>query len=433
MRKSETNLSSTALLGELADGVGGEIGTVFLERVVNALRQAMDAHLVLITVGDGLPASRAEATYALRNGLADSDVAYSLAGTPCECVYRGETFTVPSALAKRFPREKGWEGYIGVPIRDRNQIVVGNFAVFSEAPINKPDLATQIVKIFGARIEAEMQYRALIEERDFLIENLQSANESIEVRNKALHAANQFKTSILGMVAHDLRNPLAAIIAKAELLQARIHNKSLDPKKADTDLEKITNNAERLSEIISSTLLRCRTDSASLQLYRNKTDVERLVRQAIESNAEGARQKVIDIALTSAGDCTASLDESLCLEAIDNLISNAIKYSFSGANVRVNIESDSEFVVVAVRDQGQGMTEDDLKRAFGAFQVLSAKPTGGESSTGLGLCNVRQIARAHGGEVTAKSEGPGKGSVFSLRLPKSDLVTLNTESQSLQG
>lgn len=433
MRKSESHLSSVAVLGELADGVGGEIGPVFLKRVVHALHEAMDAQLVLITVGDGKPAKRAEATYALRNGLADSGIAYTLEGTPCECVYKGEVFTVPNALAKRFPRDKGWEGYVGVPIRDRTQEVVGNFALFSRTPINKPELATQIVRIFGARIEAEMQYRTLIKERDSLIKNLEAANESIEFRNKALHDANQFKTSIMGMVAHDLRNPLAAIIAKAELLQARLRKKSLDAERADKDLEKITNNAERLSAIISSTLHRCRVDSAGLQLCRRQTDVVRLVRQAIDSNAEGAQSKVIDIVLTSDSDCSAFLDESLCLEAIDNLISNAIKYSFTGTKVRVNIDCKSEFAVVTVRDQGQGMTNDDLKRAFGAFQKLSAKPTGGESSTGLGLSNVRQIARAHGGEVDVASEGPGSGCLFTLRLPKKVLVTSNTDPLTVPG
>ncbi len=422
MRTLERDFSENDLLNALADGVGGEIGTIFLKRVVHTLSWAMDAQLVLITIGDGKPAKRAEATYALRNGIADDSIAYRLKGTPCECVYGGEVFTVPRALAKRFPRESGWEGYIGVPIRDRDREVVGNFAFFSKDPIKQPELATQIIKIFGARIEAEMQYRALLEERELLIKKLRSANHSIELRNKALHDANQFKTSILGMVAHDLRNPLSAIMAKAEVLQARLRRSTFDAERADSDLEKITNNAERLSAIISATLHRCRSDSAEMQLRPKQTDVPGLVRQAIDNNSENAERKTISLSLTSEADCTAFLDESLCLEAIDNLISNAIKYSLAGTQVRVCIENDGDFISVIIRDQGQGMTRDDLKRAFGAFQTLSAKPTGDESSTGLGLNNVRQIAHAHGGEVTAASEGPGMGSEFTLRLPTKEVV-----------
>ena len=78
-------------------------------------------------------------------------------------------------------------------------------------------------------------------------------------------------------------------------------------------------------------------------------------------------------------------------------------------------------IIIRVTDQGAGLSPEDLSRLFGRFQRLSAKPTAGESSTGLGLSIVKRIVDMHGGEVTAASEGPGKGSTFSITLPASEM------------
>jgi signal transduction histidine kinase len=104
-------------------------------------------------------------------------------------------------------------------------------------------------------------------------------------------------------------------------------------------------------------------------------------------------------------------------EAIDNLISNAIKYSPVGGNISVQVDQDSNNTVIRVVDEGAGLSPEDIGRLFGRFQRLSAKPTAGESSTGLGLSIVKRIVDMHGGEVTANSAGPGQGSTFTITLP----------------
>ena len=413
----ETLIGSGTTLRAMAVGVGGEIGTTFLERVVLALREAMDAELVLITLGEGKPATHAQAVFALKSGVPKNDIAYSLDGTPCELVYEGQTLVVPDGLEKRFPREVGRAGYVGVPIRNASNAVIGNFAVFSKVPIAAPDMARDIVRIFAARVEAEMQHRVLISERDALIADLKSVNESVTIRNQALHDANEFKTGVLGMVAHDLRNPLSVIVAKVELLQARLRKPEIDEDKIQGDLEKVMKSADRLTDIIEATLTRCRSDSAEVELHLRRTEVTSLVRQAVANNAGDARRKQIDLEISAEGQLHAVLDESLCLEAIDNLISNAVKYSPIGKRVWIEVRANDGMVEVRVQDQGLGMTEDDLKQAFSPFKTLSAKPTAGEKATGLGLCNVSQIAVAHGGEIKAESDGKGKGTLFTLRLP----------------
>jgi len=108
-------------------------------------------------------------------------------------------------------------------------------------------------------------------------------------------------------------------------------------------------------------------------------------------------------------------------EAIDNLVSNAIKYSPIGGRISVLVSRDDASIIIRVTDQGAGLSPEDLGRLFGRFQRLSAKPTAGESSTGLGLSIVKRIIDMHGGEVTAESEGPGKGSTFSITLPATEM------------
>jgi signal transduction histidine kinase len=108
-------------------------------------------------------------------------------------------------------------------------------------------------------------------------------------------------------------------------------------------------------------------------------------------------------------------------EAIDNLFSNAIKYSPIGGKITVVVNHEGENTVIRIADEGAGLSPEDLGRLFGRFQRLSAKPTAGESSTGLGLSIVKRIIDMHGGHVTANSAGPGQGSTFTVTLPATEM------------
>jgi signal transduction histidine kinase len=101
---------------------------------------------------------------------------------------------------------------------------------------------------------------------------------------------------------------------------------------------------------------------------------------------------------------------------MNNLISNAIKYTYPGGRVRVYCEAQSELIVTHVEDTGQGLNEKDLRDIFSSFKKLSARPTAGESSTGFGLAIVKKIVELHHGKVWVESEH-GKGSTFSFSLP----------------
>jgi signal transduction histidine kinase len=101
-------------------------------------------------------------------------------------------------------------------------------------------------------------------------------------------------------------------------------------------------------------------------------------------------------------------------------VSNAIKYTPVGGEMELSMSVGADGAVISVRDQGAGLSADDLSRLFGRFQRLSAKPTGGESSTGLGLSIVKRIVELHGGSISAESAGLGRGATFTIRLPVAD-------------
>ena len=131
-----------------------------------------------------------------------------------------------------------------------------------------------------------------------------------------------------------------------------------------------------------------------------------------------AEKKSQTIELDLAQNCLAELDIERMREVFENLVSNAVKYSPKGKRIQVSLmQASEETVRIAVKDEGQGLTEADKEKLFGKFQRLSARPTGGESSTGLGLSIVKQLVELHGGKVWAESEGKDNGATFFVELP----------------
>ncbi len=206
----------------IAQSVAGEVGTDFLGALVRSMREAMDVAVAIITRGVGEPPSRARASWSWRKGDRQFPEEYELEGTPCSLVYKGQNLLVPEQLWRLFPREAGLEGYCGVPLKDAGGKVIGHFSVMSEVPIGNPERTEGMMRIFALRVEAELQRIEQERERERLVERLSRALERLGTLHQATKRANAFKTEMLGMVAHDLRNPLAAIVSRVELIGALI-------------------------------------------------------------------------------------------------------------------------------------------------------------------------------------------------------------------
>jgi signal transduction histidine kinase len=186
-------------------------------------------------------------------------------------------------------------------------------------------------------------------------------------------------------------------------------------------VDHIRDATKRLTTMVDHLISDAMADAFDITIRREPVDVAALAQEVAEANQPLAVNKQQTISVTAPPNIVTMCDTDRIREAIDNLVSNAIKYSPIGGKIAVVVSHEDNNTVIRVTDEGQGLSPEDLGRLFGRFQRLSAKPTAGESSTGLGLSIVKRIIDMHGGEVTAESDGPGLGSTFTITLPATEL------------
>jgi signal transduction histidine kinase len=244
------------------------------------------------------------------------------------------------------------------------------------------------------------------------------ANKRLAAQREQLRSSNRFKSEVLGTVAHDLKNPLGVILGRAEILSDLLEAKRLQVEPARAQVEHIRESAKRLAGMVDLLIADAMNDALDITVRREPIDLSHLVGEVVEANRPLAERKGQRITLERPDTLPAVGDQDRLRDAVDNLLSNAIKYSPTGGRIEIGVGERQGRVRVAVRDHGPGLSPEDLSRLFGRFQRLSAKPTGGESSTGLGLSIAKRIVELHGGEIEAASDGPGTGTTFSILLPQ---------------
>ncbi len=298
----------------------------------------------------------------------------------------------------------------------------------AERPLSETDRS--LVEIFSSRLSIAFDnvilYQQLHEANTQLEDRvaqrtraLMQANRRLSSQWLRLQRANGFKNEILGTVAHDLKNPLGVILGRTEMLTELIST-GASKESVTSQIEHIRDAAKRLTIMVDHLISDAMADAFDITIRREPVDVAALVSEVANANQPLAVNKQQTITVSAPSNVITMCDTDRIREAIDNLLSNAIKYSPIGGKIAVAVSQDSASTVIQVADQGAGLSPEDLGRLFGRFQRLSAKPTAGESSTGLGLSIVKRIIDMHGGEVSANSEGPGKGSTFTITLPATE-------------
>ena len=298
----------------------------------------------------------------------------------------------------------------------------------AERQLSETDRA--LVEIFSSRLSIAFDnvilYQQLHEANTQLEDRvaqrtraLMQANRRLSSQWLRLQRANSFKNEILGTVAHDLKNPLGVILGRTEMLTELISAGS--PKENVTaQVEHIRDATKRLTTMVDHLISDAMADAFDITIRREPVDVAALVTEVTETNMPSAVNKQQTISISAPPNFVTMCDADRIRETIDNLVSNAIKYSPIGGKITVAVTHEGPNTVIRVTDQGAGLSPEDLGRLFGRFQRLSAKPTAGESSTGLGLSIVKRIIDMHGGHVTAQSPGPGQGSTFTVTLPATE-------------
>jgi signal transduction histidine kinase len=248
-------------------------------------------------------------------------------------------------------------------------------------------------------------------------QELTNANRRLAAQWARLRQANAFKSEILGTVAHDLKNPLGVILGRTEILKEMITAAGALNENVKGQIGYIRDAANRLTEMVDDLVSDAMADALDITIRREPIDISVLVQEVAEANRPLAARKEQTITIAAPPNHAAICDADRIREAIDNLVSNAIKYSPIGGAIDLLVAQEDGGIIVQVSDQGAGLSPEDISRLFGRFQRLSAKPTAGETSTGLGLSIVKRIVDLHGGRIEVDSAGPGKGATFKMTLP----------------
>lgn len=243
-------------------------------------------------------------------------------------------------------------------------------------------------------------------------DNIQQKNEQLMNRNAQLLALNEDKNQLVSILAHDLRAPLNHIISISSLLDG--DGLSDEDRKF---MNIIDDSARTMSQMITKILDVNALEQNKSAVLREKVGVRHILADVVNRYRQAASKKMINLDVNYPGtEVIIHTDHLLLFLVLENLLSNAIKFSPQKSVIVIKAEEDERSILFSIQDEGPGFTEEDRQHIFGRFKKLSAQPTGGETSTGLGLSIVKKYVNDLGGQVWLESE-PGKGSVFYVSLP----------------
>lgn len=259
-------------------------------------------------------------------------------------------------------------------------------------------------------------YETLVEKNKELTDanvNLRLMQKELEKKNIQLEKLNAQKDKFLGTAVHDLRNPLGVINSYSQFI--------LDTMDADDDrrelISSIKSTSEFMQQLVNDLLTISAFEIGTLNLKLQYIDLVAFVKYNVSLNQILAEKKGIQLIFESEENLPEiEVDVTKLEQVLNNLISNAIKFSYSDSQVMVNVYQEEDQLILKVADEGQGIPKEDQQKLFKPFQDISVKSTGGERSTRLGLLIVREIVEGHGGRIWVESQ-VGKGATFYVSLP----------------
>ena len=248
---------------------------------------------------------------------------------------------------------------------------------------------------------------------------IEMANTQLAEQNQQLHDLNEEKNEILGIVAHDLKNPIGALRSYGEMISLD----EISPSEIQNIGESIVQTSNRMLELVNNVLNANTIESGKMHLMLTVLEAAPIVEMLVDEYIGKAVEKGLTLHFMNLADAASTqiqVDESAFMQIIENILSNAVKYSPYNKNIWIRINkkerSQQQWVVIEIQDEGPGFTNEDKEKLFGKFARLSARPTGGEHSTGLGLSIVKKLVELMNGTVRCEST-PQKGATFTLEFP----------------
>jgi signal transduction histidine kinase len=244
--------------------------------------------------------------------------------------------------------------------------------------------------------------------------------ERLKMSNEKLKELDKMKSDFLGIVSHDFRSPLSSIILAAKALLKR--PETADARRITEYMTVIVDQANKLMTLAEDTLSITRMEAGQLNYFFNMVSVERLIKDSV-AMVNISKRHVLTYDIEPRAEYVRG-DQTKLRQVLQNLVSNAVKYSPAGGNVSIHATSHSaEQLLVTVTDQGIGIPEDQIDHLFQKFSRINTPQAREIKGSGLGLWICREIVKAHGGQIWVESV-PGKGSTFSFTLKKAHVDTI---------
>lgn len=264
--------------------------------------------------------------------------------------------------------------------------------------------------------KARMLLELSAQERDNAVNNtlLRDLILRYALSERSLIELNELKNRFLGIAAHDLRNPLTSIRGFSDLLLGEVVGTLNEEQREFMTL--IREVSQDMLNLLNDLLDVSNIESGKLVLSPEMASLKGLCEERIHLNEVIAAEKGIQYHRDLQDIPELRFDRTRIGQVVDNLLSNATKFSPKGSQVAIALTQDGDSVIFSVSDQGPGVPVEEQNRLFGEFQKGTARPTGGEKSTGLGLAIAKRIVETHGGKIWVESDPP-KGATFRFSLP----------------
>lgn len=267
-------------------------------------------------------------------------------------------------------------------------------------------------------VELELSSGIYLKITSFPVDNSEGPGEGMVLLHQDVtveHQIAETRQDFVSMLSHDLRNPLAAIIATLEL--------SLDGSLGDLNdnqrqfLGSAMNDSRRMLEMLNDLLDGYKYEAVELKLEKTQFDVTHLISKLVSDFSPIAKERQIELFQDTPIDLTVMADENKLSRVVSNLLSNALKFTPKGGRIIVSAADRKQTVQVAVQDTGEGIAAEELERVFEKFYQVEKRRLGRKTGTGLGLPLCKKLVEAHGGRIWVESQS-GKGSKFIFTLPK---------------
>ncbi len=277
----------------------------------------------------------------------------------------------------------------------------------------------EVLIFVGQDMSDTRRYETMIESllADSKLKNIQleEANAQLEIKNSELFELNTLKTEYISIASHDLRTPISQIMGLSQLLLR--DSKNPPTKKQKKLLDKILESAEFQLSLVSDILDITKVETGHMKLELELTDINSLIKRSVDSLEELIQSKGIQINVhTLKEHRLVKIDGLKILQVINNLIGNAVKFTYEGGKIDVYTNIEDDWLVITVKDTGVGIKEKELEQIFDKFGSNRRKGTMGEKGTGLGLSICKKLIELHKGEIGVSSEY-GIGSTFYFKTP----------------